>query len=371
MLDMIIRQARTLNEEIFDIGIKQGKICQIAKTIEESAQKEWTLLPNQYLSAGWIDDHVHCFEEMSLYYDYPDQIGVAKGVTTVIDAGTTGAENSHRFYEFAQAAKTNVFALINISKWGIVEQDELADLSKIKGDLITKALNEFPDFIVGLKARMSRTVIGEKGITPLKLAKNIQKEHPGLPLMVHIGSAPPDLADILSCLEKGDVLTHCFNGKENGILDRQSNTIKSFVFDAYGKGVAFDIGHGTDSFNFSVAEKAYATNLKAASISTDIYIRNRMKGAVYDLATTMEKLAVVGYSWQEIIEKVTLAPARQFQLKGKGVIEEEMDADFTIFEFKEAAKVLIDSNGNKRSIDRQIIPLKTIIGGQVYDIESD
>lgn len=85
----------------------------------------------------------------------------------------------------------------------------------------------------------------------------------------------------------------------------------------------------------------------------------------------MEKLAVVGYSWQEIIEKVTLAPARQFQLKGKGVIEEEMDADFTIFEFKEAAKVLIDSNGNKRSIDRQIIPLKTIIGGQVYDIESD
>ena len=176
---------------------------------------------------------------MSLYYDYPDQIGVAKGVTTVIDAGTTGAENSHRFYEFAQAAKTNVFALINISKWGIVEQDELADLSKIKGDLITKALNEFPDFIVGLKARMSRTVIGENGITPLKLAKNIQKEHPGLPLMVHIGSAPPDLADILSCLEKGDVLTTVSMARKMVFLDRQSNTIKSFVFDAYGKGVAF------------------------------------------------------------------------------------------------------------------------------------
>ena len=132
MLDMIIRQARTLNEEIFDIGIQQGKICQIAKR-SKNPHKRWTLLPNQYLSAGWIDDHVHCFEEMSLYYDYPDQIGVAKGVTTVIDAGTTGAENSHRFYEFAQAAKTNVFALVNISKWGIVEQDELADLSKIKG----------------------------------------------------------------------------------------------------------------------------------------------------------------------------------------------------------------------------------------------
>jgi dihydroorotase len=369
MLDMIIRQARTLNEEVFDIGIRQGKICQIAKTIEAPAQREWTLLPNQYLSAGWIDDHVHCFEEMSLYYDYPDQIGVAKGVTTVIDAGTTGAENIHRFYDYAQAAKTNVFALVNISKWGIVEQDELADLSKIKGDQITKVLNEFPDFIVGLKARMSKTVIGDNGITPLKLAKNIQKEHPGLPLMVHIGSAPPDLSEIMSCLEEGDVLTHCFNGKDNGILDPQQDIIKSFVWQAYERGVVFDIGHGTDSFNFHVAEKALAANLKAASISSDIYIRNRTKGPVYDLATTMEKLAVIGYSWQEIIEKVTVAPARQFHLSGKGAIEEGLDADFTIFEFKDAAKELIDSNGNRRIIDRQIIPLKTIIGGKVYDTE--
>ncbi len=48
------------------------------------------MTPQQYLSAGWIDDHVHCFEEMTLYYDYPDQIGVNKGVTTVIDAGRLG-----------------------------------------------------------------------------------------------------------------------------------------------------------------------------------------------------------------------------------------------------------------------------------------
>jgi dihydroorotase len=371
MLDMIIRQARTLNEEVFDIGIKEGKISQIAQTIEEPARKEWTLPSNQYLSAGWIDDHVHCFEEMSLYYDYPDQIGVAKGVTTVIDAGTTGAENIHRFYELAQAAKTNVFALVNISKWGIVEQDELADLSKIKADLITKVLNEFPDFIVGIKARMSKTVIGDNGITPLKLAKAIQKEHPGLPLMVHIGSAPPELTEILACLDKGDVLTHCFNGKENGILNRQSDEIKSFVWDAYDKGIIFDIGHGTDSFNFHVAEEAFAHQMKATSISTDIYIRNRMNGPVYDLATTMEKLFVVGYSWQEIIEKVTVAPARQFNLTSKGAIAEGLDADFTIFEFKEADKELVDSNGNQRTTNQQIIPRKTIIGGEIYDIESE
>lgn len=42
---------------------------------------------------------------MALYYDYPDEIGVKKGVTTVIDAGTTGAENIHEFYDLAQQAK--------------------------------------------------------------------------------------------------------------------------------------------------------------------------------------------------------------------------------------------------------------------------
>ena len=42
---------------------------------------------------------------MALYYDYPDEIGVKKGVTTVIDAGTTGAENIHEFYDLARKQK--------------------------------------------------------------------------------------------------------------------------------------------------------------------------------------------------------------------------------------------------------------------------
>ncbi len=180
------------------------------------------MTPQQYLSAGWIDDHVHCFEEMTLYYDYPDQIGVNKGVTTVIDAGTTGAENIADFYEHAKQAKTNVYALLNISKWGIIAQDELADLNKIQADMVKQKIEELPDFIIGLKARMSKSVVGQNGITPLQLAKRIQKENHQLPLMVHIGSAPPNLLDILALLESGDIMTHCFNGKTNGILEQET-----------------------------------------------------------------------------------------------------------------------------------------------------
>ena len=369
MLDLVIKNAHLLTGEKIDVGIKDGKIAQIQDFINTPAKETLSLKKGQFLSAGWIDGHVHCFKKMSLYYDYPDQIGVKKGVTTVIDAGTTGAENISDFYQLAKAAKTNVFALVNISKWGIVAQDELADLSKVQENLIKQVIDKFPEFIVGIKARMSKTVIGENNLKPLVLAKKIQKQNQDIPLMVHIGSAPPVLDHILAEMDSGDVLTHCFNGKENGILAADSQRIKESVWKAYKRGVIFDIGHGTDSFNFHVAEIAFQEGMKATSISTDIYIRNRKNGPVYDLATTMEKLQTIGYSWQEIIEKITVVPAKTFRLKNKGLIEVGYDADFTIFSFVAAKKNLVDSNGHSRIIKQQIKPIQTIIGGTVYDNE--
>lgn len=367
MFDKLIKNGKQIDGSKIEIAISAGKIAKVDTTITDEAKEVIDLKDDYYVSAGWIDDHVHCYQKMKLYYDFPDEIGVKKGVTTVIDAGTTGAENINDFYQLAKAAKTNVYALLNISKWGIVEQDELADLTKVQEDLVHQALMELPEFIVGIKARMSKTVVGENGITPLELAKKIQADNHDLPLMVHIGSAPPELQEVLAVMSKGDVLTHCFNGKPNGILDQTTQEIKSFVWAAYHKGIIFDIGHGTDSFNFNVAEKVFAAGMKAHSISTDIYVRNRENGPVFDLATTLEKLRVVGYSWEEIIEKITVAPAKNFNLNNKGKIAVDYDADLTIFEIIPADKELIDSNGFTRMAIEQIKPHQTIIGGVLYD----
>lgn len=367
MLDLIIKNAQTLTQKNMEIGIKNGRIKTIAPEIKEETAKEIQLSDKQYISAGWIDDHVHCFEKMDLYYDYPDKVGVETGVTTVIDAGTTGAENIHQFYPFAQKAKTNVFALINISKTGIIAQNELADLTNVQSTLVQQAIQSLPNFIVGIKARMSQTVVGENGIAPLESAKQIQEDNQGIPLMVHIGSAPPELYKTLELMEQGDILTHCFNGKTNGILAKETDTIRPFVWEAYHKGIIFDVGHGTDSFNFHVAQTAFNEGMKASSISTDIYIRNRKKGPVYDMATTLTKLHVIGYSWEEILKKITIVPAHNFHLNTKGELKEGFDADITVFEFHETKKRLVDSNGEIRTAYEEINPVKTIIGGKVYD----
>ena len=368
MLDLYIKNGRTIDDETIEIGIKEGKIVAIEKKLDVDASlKTIDLKKQSYLSAGWIDGHTHCYEEMSLYYDSPDKIGYKKGVTTVIDAGSTGADTISNFYSLATHAKTNVFALVNISKTGIVYQNELSDLTTIQENLISKAIANYPDFVVGIKARMSKSVIGDNGIKPLALAKLIQEKNRHLPLMVHIGSAPPDLKSILSMMEKGDILTHCYNGKSNGILNEEG-TIHDFVWAAYQKGLIFDIGHGTDSFNFNVAEQAKRENLVCHLVSTDIYHRNRENGPVYSLSTVMEKMLCLGYSLKEIVPMVTINPAKAFNLRSKGRLEVGYDADITIFDVEEKEKEVMDSNGHTRNTQQVIRPLYAIINGNDYKL---
>ena len=367
MLDLIIKEGRTLTGEPLEVGIQSGKIVLISSAINEPSRSVISA-KEAIISAGWIDSHVHCYEKMDLYYDFPDEIGIKKGVTTVIDAGTAGEKNIGDFYQLAQQAKTNVFALMNISEDGIVHQDELADLSKINQEKNLARLAQFPKFIVGIKARMSKTVVGDNGILPLKLAKELQKKAKGIPLMVHIGSAPPTLDEVLSLLESGDIVTHCYNGKPNGIMDKNEK-VKPFVLDAYSRGILFDIGHGTDSFNFKVGKKSVQENFLCQTISTDIYHRNRENGPVFDLATTMEKALYLGISLENVLKMVTENPAKNFHLTTKGVLEVGKDADLTLFKIKNKEKYLIDSNGNEAIISKEIQPTMTIVGGKVYPVE--
>ena len=182
--------------------------------------------------------------------------------------------------------------------------------------------------------------------------------------MVHIGSNPPELEDIFAELEAGDIVTHCFNGKPNGILDAYGN-IKDFVKKAYERGIHFDIGHGTDSFNFNVARKALKENIKAQSISTDIYFRNRKGGPVYDLSTTLSKLLKIGYSLEEIITSVTTVPADAFRLN-KGKLALGYDGDLTLFEVTCKKQELVDSNGNIEECEEIIRPIACAVAGKIY-----
>ncbi|HAT1611526.1 TPA: amidohydrolase/deacetylase family metallohydrolase [Raoultella planticola] len=364
MFDLLLRRARLVDDTLTDIAIQDGKIAALGE-ISASARKTVDLHGHYYVSAGWIDSHVHCYPKSPIYHDQPDSIGIATGVTTVIDAGSTGADDVDDFYQLTREAATEVYALLNISRVGLIAQNELANMANIDADAVKQAVTRHPNFIVGLKARMSSSVVGENGITPLERAKAIQRENGDLPLMVHIGNNPPNLDEIAERLSTGDIITHCYNGKPNRILTPEGE-LRSAITRALQRGVRLDVGHGTASFSFDVARRAIAMGILPHSISSDIYCRNRIDGPVRSLALVMSKFLAIGMTLPQVIDCVTVNAADGLRLKSKGQLAVGYDADLTLFTVQHAPTLLVDAEKESLQADNILVPLAAIRAGKGY-----
>ncbi|EKK5245239.1 amidohydrolase/deacetylase family metallohydrolase [Cronobacter sakazakii] len=361
MFDLILRQARLVDDTLADIAIKDGKITALGSVTGE-ARATRDLNGEHYVSPGWIDLHVHCYPKSPIYHDEPDAVGVSTGVTTVVDAGSTGANDIDDFYALTRGVATEVLALLNVSKVGLIAQNELADMANIDAAAAREAIARHPDFIVGLKARMSSSVVGENGIAPLERAKAIQQENGHLPLMVHIGNGPPPLDEIAARLSQGDIITHCFNGKPNRILTPQGQ-LRASISDALERGVRLDVGHGSASFSFEVARQAIALGILPHTISSDIYCRNRINGPVRSLAHVMSKFLAIGLSLPQVIDCVTLHAAQALRLAHKGRLTPGADADLTIFDLRRQPVLFTDADEETLHGDYLLVPLAAVRAG--------
>ena len=367
MFDLLLRRARLVDDTVSDIALKDGKIAALGD-VDGPALKTIELGGECYVSAGWIDSHVHCYAKSPIYHDQPDSVGIATGVTTVVDAGSTGADDIDDFYTLTREAATEVYALLNISRVGLIAQNELANMANIDADAVREAVKRHPDFIVGLKARMSSSVVGENGITPLDRAKAMQAQNGDLPLMVHIGNNPPNLDDIAERLSAGDIITHCYNGKPNRILTPQGE-LRASVTRAISRGVRLDVGHGTASLSFAVAKRAIELGILPHTISSDIYCRNRISGPVHSLANVMSKFLAIGMSLPQVIECVTAHAADGLRLKQKGRLQVGLDADLTLFTLKRQPTVLVDAENDSLQAEQLLVPLAAIRAGKGYMTE--
>ncbi|MGC6078121.1 amidohydrolase/deacetylase family metallohydrolase [Citrobacter portucalensis] len=367
MFDLLLRRARLVDDTVSDIALKDGKIAALGD-VDGPALKTIELGGECYVSAGWIDSHVHCYPKSPIYHDQPDSVGIATGVTTVVDAGSTGADDIDDFYTLTREAATEVYALLNISRVGLIAQNELANMVNIDADAVREAVKRHPDFIVGLKARMSSSVVGENGITPLDRAKAMQAQNGDLPLMVHIGNNPPDLDEIAERLSAGDIITHCYNGKPNRILTPQGE-LRVSVTRAISRGVRLDVGHGTASLSFAVAKRAIELGILPHTISSDIYCRNRISGPVHSLANVMSKFLAIGMSLPQVIECVTANAADGLRLKQKGRLQIGLDADLTLFTLKRQPTVLVDAENDSLQAEQLLVPLAAIRAGKGYMTE--
>lgn len=60
MFDLLLRHARLVDDTLTNIALQDGKIA-VLGDVDGPAVKTIDLRGECYVSAGWIDSHVHCY----------------------------------------------------------------------------------------------------------------------------------------------------------------------------------------------------------------------------------------------------------------------------------------------------------------------
>lgn len=372
MMDLLIQNGTVVDpsqqiQGVRDIGVNRGKIVGLFEPgmIPAASARERIDASGCLVTPGLIDLHVHVFEHRTPLGVHADLIGVAQGVTTVVDAGSTGSRDFPSFLtEVVQVNQTQVLLWINIASQGLCDGlAELADLSQLKPEETEELIGQYP-LIRGIKARISSSVVKESGLKPLLIAKELARKVK-LPLMVHIGNAPPPLGEILDLLDGGDVVTHAFHGKLGGIFDGNGELIPE-ANRALKRGVLFDVGHGSSSFSFRTMKRAKKLQIPPHTISTDLY-RQNMDGPVVSLVTTMNKFLALGFSLEEVVKASTWMPAEVLGLADEiGTLKEQTIADLSILKIISHPTPLFDSENEELVGNPQLHALYTIKSGKVW-----
>lgn len=352
---LLVSPANGYRRDKRDILVRDGRIAEIAGQI--NADLPVIDASECIVTPGLIDIHTHCYPKAFLGLP-PDVLGIERGATTIVDAGSSGADTYEDFRaNYIDKSMTKVFTLLNVSKEGLLYGHELDSMEKIDVPALKAMLAEYPDNIIGLKARASASVVGQMGLEPIGLAAKLARET-GKPLTVHVGNYPPALTEVLRLLDKGDIVTHAFHGKRGGILTEEGGIIPEAEA-ARARGVLFDIGHGVASFSLRVFEKALKQGFDCDLISTDLHVEN-YEGPVYNLAAVLSKILNCGESLEDTIHKCTCAPARHYGLKGLGEIREGCTADFNLMKLVPCKEEVVDSIGDTMILKEKFLLQKTI-----------
>ena len=387
-IDMLIKGGHVIDPKNkidvkMDVAIKDGKIFQVAADIPASSAKKTVNASGLYVSPGFIDMHVHVFagtEEQSFTgfgitngfgSVVPDDFTFRSGVTTVVDAGSSGWKDFHKFKkQTIDNSQTRVLAFISIAGHGMLGTVHAQDTTDMNPVATAFVMNEYPDIIVGIKAHHYRG----NDFTPVKraiAAGNITKK----PIIVDFGSSTTKLSikDLfLKYFRPGDIFTHTFSGSDmseknpggrESVVD-ENNKVKPFVFEAQKQGRIFDVGHGGGAFVWSTAINSLKQGFLPNTISTDLY-RNSRNAGMKDMANVMSKFLVMGMSIQDIILRSTWNPANVIQHPELGHLSVGAEADVTVFNILEGKFGYMDARGSVFNGTKKIEAELTLRAGKV------
>jgi len=356
---------------LMDVAIAGGKIVAVGAALPHDQALRTISVKGRLVTPGLVDLHAHVFVNAHDMGANTDRFCRASGVTTLCDAGSAGSATFAGLRQVLDhEVRTRVRAFVNLSAIGITATTrggELAHFPYADPEGCARTITENPDLAIGVKLRFGPGLVWEYSAEPVKLARRTADMAGNVPMMMHITDSPVPLPELIAPLKAGDIVTHCYHGRNHGIMGQEKQFVLKEVVDAQRAGVIFDCAHGRNHFNFHMIEKALDQGFLPDTISTDLTVTSATRGPVWDLPTTMTKLLHFGMPLDEIVRRSTAVPARIIGYEGTvGTLKPGANADIAVFELRDGNFELRDSDGNVVTAKRRLLTQMTVKDGRVW-----
>jgi dihydroorotase len=347
-------------DEQLDVVIEDGRIVDLAAAGSVGAGED---VAGLLVVPGLIDLHGHWWEGSP--YGIDPRINLRGGVTTVVDAGTSGFSTFDVFRRLTvETAPLRVLAYLHVAAGGLVSTvaGELEDMRYARPRETAAVIREHRDILAGVKVRIGTGACGLNSTAALDAALEAA-ELADVPLMAHIAEGA-DVEAVARRLRAGDVITHALTASGPGILGADGHVLGT-VLEARRRGVTLDVGHGCGSFSWTTARRAHADRVTADTISTDLH-RYSVERPVVDLPLTMSKLLHLGMPLANVVTAATSRPAAILGRADLGSLRPGGPADVAVLRLDRHPVSLSDSLGIVETVDTVLRPVLTVASGVVH-----
>ena len=126
--ELLLKEGRVIDPSqsfnaLADVAIAGGRVAAIAPQIDAAESERTVPVTGQIVTPGLVDLHTHGFAGISHWGLDLDRHCLARGVTTAVDAGTSGSDSFDGFRRLViEPSRTRILAFLNISRIGLVGQ---------------------------------------------------------------------------------------------------------------------------------------------------------------------------------------------------------------------------------------------------------
>ena len=358
--DLIIKGGRVVDPSlrlnaVRDVAISGGRIAAVETGIVADST-ETIDASGKLVVPGLIDIHTHAARTPE-----GPSMCLADGVTGFIDGGSQGADGIAETIANAASAPQPGRVLINIGRAGILPEGDTMDIDLADVAAARDAITANPDFIVGVKARLTRNVSADD-LEVLRRAKEVASSF-NLPVMIHMGQSSSAISEIMDRLDRGDIVTHMFAPPPNSIVDGDGRILPE-VLAARRRGVWFDVGNGTTGhMRWDIIEQVMQTGFWPDTFSTDWNVNSRTTSVV-DFPNCISKFLGLGMSVDDVVACATVNPSRVFPVfNDRGTLNVGAPADVALLELREGSFEYLDNYNNTLTGRQRLFPSGTVLAG--------